>query len=387
MSWNWSDDNLERIKQDYKTGFPSENVADIAFLLELIDRQAGTIRNTLSGHTAELDRRAITIAEKDAEIERLEGENEERGKVSKSWRDQVVMIRGIPEISSHGLVADGTAYMGVIYALGQLCERAEKAEAEFTQALKDVERLTYNAERMDANTTHLRDKLAKERTPEFSQAQEVGAPKMKTWDDYRQGCLMTYGGGHRDDMREAFQHGMRTVFTLCEQEFPPIEKMIAAFSACADLGDDKPAARIKELLETEKRAILAGKTVDVGVELLYAAEQAHAELVNKMKYEMLALSECQCGATRSMAKHALSILADHPAPDSTSDPTPTPPRPQRPRTSPRGGPPAVRSSILDALQHGFALLKSFPGDHLGFQPSDPRQHHCFFHVILPNGSQ
>jgi uncharacterized protein YdcH (DUF465 family) len=59
-----------------------------------------------------------------------------------------------------------------------------------------------------------------------SQAQVIGKPPMKTWDDYEQGCLDTYGGGHRfDGQLEAFRHGMQTVFNLLRREFPPAEEI------------------------------------------------------------------------------------------------------------------------------------------------------------------
>jgi len=62
-----------------------------------------------------------------------------------------------------------------------------------------------------------------------SQAQVIGLPKMKTWDDYEAGCLASFGGGHRSDGHlEAFQHGMQTVFALLKAEFPPAEACKAA---------------------------------------------------------------------------------------------------------------------------------------------------------------
>jgi len=58
----------------------------------------------------------------------------------------------------------------------------------------------------------------------LSQAQVIGRPKVKTWDDYEQGCLAAFSGGYRsaEDV-ETFQHGMRTVFNLLRNEFPPAE--------------------------------------------------------------------------------------------------------------------------------------------------------------------
>ena len=63
----------------------------------------------------------------------------------------------------------------------------------------------------------------------MSQAQVIGRPEMKTWDDYEQGCFASFGGGHRSDGHlEAFQHGMSTVFNLLRSEFPPAEICKAA---------------------------------------------------------------------------------------------------------------------------------------------------------------
>lgn len=54
-----------------------------------------------------------------------------------------------------------------------------------------------------------------------SQVQAINEPPPKTWDDYERGCLMTYHGGHSDQIAiEAYQHGMRTVFNLLRAEFP-----------------------------------------------------------------------------------------------------------------------------------------------------------------------
>ena len=64
---------------------------------------------------------------------------------------------------------------------------------------------------------------------ELSQVQVLGRPAPKTWDDYRQGCLSTYAGGHHEPAEfRAFQHGMNTVFNLLEAEFPPAEVCSAA---------------------------------------------------------------------------------------------------------------------------------------------------------------
>ena len=57
-----------------------------------------------------------------------------------------------------------------------------------------------------------------------SQVSCIGMPPPKTWDDYEQGCIGTYRGGHHEPMEAAaFIHGMQTVFNLLRAEFPPAE--------------------------------------------------------------------------------------------------------------------------------------------------------------------
>lgn len=59
---------------------------------------------------------------------------------------------------------------------------------------------------------------------ETSQVTVIGKPQPKTWDNYEQGCLSTFGGGHRSDGHlDAFHHGMSTVFNLLRGEFPSAE--------------------------------------------------------------------------------------------------------------------------------------------------------------------
>lgn len=53
-----------------------------------------------------------------------------------------------------------------------------------------------------------------------SQAQVIGRPPMRTWDDYEQGCLATFSGGYRGRDADTFRHGMSTVFNLLRSEFP-----------------------------------------------------------------------------------------------------------------------------------------------------------------------
>jgi len=55
----------------------------------------------------------------------------------------------------------------------------------------------------------------------FSQVSCVGMPQPQTWDEYEEGCLGTYRGGHRGKEAEAFVHGMQTVFNLLRDEFKP----------------------------------------------------------------------------------------------------------------------------------------------------------------------
>lgn len=62
-----------------------------------------------------------------------------------------------------------------------------------------------------------------------SQVQAINGPAPKSWGDYENGCLLTYRGGHHDVAScSAFQHGMRTVFNLLREEFPPAEQCKAA---------------------------------------------------------------------------------------------------------------------------------------------------------------
>jgi hypothetical protein len=62
----------------------------------------------------------------------------------------------------------------------------------------------------------------------MSQATIIGEPQPRTWDDFERNCLATFGGGHRGECFEAFQHGMSTVFNLLRAEFPPAERCKAA---------------------------------------------------------------------------------------------------------------------------------------------------------------
>lgn len=58
-----------------------------------------------------------------------------------------------------------------------------------------------------------------------SQVSCIGRPQPKTWDDFEQGCMGTFRGGHHDDGElKAFQHGMATIFNLLRGEFPPAEQ-------------------------------------------------------------------------------------------------------------------------------------------------------------------
>lgn len=61
----------------------------------------------------------------------------------------------------------------------------------------------------------------------ISQAQSLGIPKMRTWADYRDGCLATFNGGYKGNADHAlvFRSGMGTVFNLLENEFPPLENL------------------------------------------------------------------------------------------------------------------------------------------------------------------
>ena len=79
---------------------------------------------------------------------------------------------------------------------------------------------------------------------------ETGQPPGRTWDDYLDGCFAEYGSGYRDgSKREIFQRGMRAVFALLEEEFPPAEVCKAApelLEACRRL--------ITSILEAPKQS-------------------------------------------------------------------------------------------------------------------------------------
>lgn len=54
-------------------------------------------------------------------------------------------------------------------------------------------------------------------------------PHPQTWDDYRDACLRTYGGGYQPaDEREIFHHGIETVFNFLSAEFPEAQTCLVA---------------------------------------------------------------------------------------------------------------------------------------------------------------
>ena len=124
-----------------------------------------------------------------------------------------------------------------------------------------------------------------------SQVQAFGGPVPKTWDDYEQGCLSTYRGGHHEERElSAFRHGMGTVFNLLRREFPPAERIrnlesaIAANEAHANEWIDKLTSDIKRLKGLVRDAYYEGleaghcTTTDVSAENLWADSEARAEL-------------------------------------------------------------------------------------------------------------
>lgn len=57
----------------------------------------------------------------------------------------------------------------------------------------------------------------------MKQSDVIGRPSPTSWDELEANCLTTFAGGHHDPERlGAFQHGMRTVFNLLRNEFPPM---------------------------------------------------------------------------------------------------------------------------------------------------------------------
>ncbi len=69
-----------------------------------------------------------------------------------------------------------------------------------------------------------------------SQSQAINQKEHKTWEDYRDGCLNTYRGGHdEDDGLSIFHHGINTVFNLLEKEFPQPHEIFKATEPFAEL--------------------------------------------------------------------------------------------------------------------------------------------------------
>lgn len=63
----------------------------------------------------------------------------------------------------------------------------------------------------------------------MSQVQAIGAAAPQSWDDYDQGCQLTFGGGYRTEPElDIFRHGMGTVFNLLRHEFPQAQLCKAA---------------------------------------------------------------------------------------------------------------------------------------------------------------
>lgn len=101
-----------------------------------------------------------------------------------------------------------------------------------------------------------------ERFPKRSQCQVIGRGHIRTWTDYRQGCLSTYGGGHHTDGHlEAFQQGMQTIFNLLEEEFPPAERCFACVNALAGASDAE-IAQVPQLLKAAREYAAIAKATD-----------------------------------------------------------------------------------------------------------------------------
>lgn len=92
-----------------------------------------------------------------------------------------------------------------------------------------------------------------------SQVACIGLPHPQSWQDYREGCVGTFRGGHRGAEAEAFAHGMETVFNLLEAEFPPAEQCKAAtelLAACVaannfgSRGETEGGISVSYLLQT-----------------------------------------------------------------------------------------------------------------------------------------
>lgn len=57
----------------------------------------------------------------------------------------------------------------------------------------------------------------------------IGAKPAETWEEMREHCHMTFNGGHHDPaMRDAFHHGMDTVFNclIDSRRFKPMSECV-----------------------------------------------------------------------------------------------------------------------------------------------------------------
>lgn len=117
---------------------------------------------------------------------------------------------------------------GLREAIGRLCEQvADKGEDDWLEVRLEqiLERdMSEYKSFLLANGQATAAPQPKPR-PKMSSVGAINGPQPLTWDDYEQGCLGTFRGGHEGPEAEAFCHGMQTVFNLLRAEFPPAEEI------------------------------------------------------------------------------------------------------------------------------------------------------------------
>lgn len=109
-----------------------------------------------------------------------------------------------------------------------------------------------------------------------SQCQTVGEPAPRTWDDYEQGCMGTFGGGYRtkEDL-EIFHHGMSTVFNVLRAEFPTAAQCKAAPEMLEALRGLIAVIGLTAFTHESQRAVLQD-AVDAAIAAIAKAEGREA---------------------------------------------------------------------------------------------------------------
>lgn len=123
-----------------------------------------------------------------------------------------------------------------------------------------------------------------------SQVQAINEPPPRTWADYERGCIDTFRGGHEGKEAVAFVQGMRTVFRLLKEEFPPAEVCQAA----------------PDLLEACKAAVrydesIAGRAARGQVNLLETGGVAEGQDLDALYNDWIGKARAAIAAARAGA--------------------------------------------------------------------------------------